>query len=358
MRRAALIFDAFAILAALAVKSFPTSPPWIERHYSNGFYPPWDRAVRALTGPLPFTVGDVLFFAALSGLIVWWVRALRATPRGLRVRRTGPLVLRTLALVALVYLWFDVSWAFNYERVPLVDKIRVHPERTKLSVVDAFADRVVDRLDATAEAAHREHPSDAQVAALLVPQFDAVTSRLGDWATFPPPRIKPTIFQPLMEATATTGFTDPWTHEVNVDATLFWFERPAIYAHEWSHVAGFADESEANYISVITCTTSPDPLLQYSGWILTYFNLGSEVRVRHKLSKLVAADVRGILARYHAQVKPGLERAQRLAYDQYLKSNRVKAGIRSYRLFVQLLTGADYDAGGLPVVLPGVERAR
>ena len=42
----------------------------------------------------------------------------------------------------------------------------------------------------------------------------------------------------FFQATATYGFTDPWTHEVSLVSTLFPFEVPASYAHEWSHIAG------------------------------------------------------------------------------------------------------------------------
>ena len=146
VRPAALAFDVLAILAALLVKFVPFSPAWIEAHYSNGAYPPIDRAVRALTGPLPFTIGDVLFFAAAIGFVVWWIRALRDTPRGKKTGRAARLAFRTLALLAVVYVWFDLSWAFNYDRIPLADKIPVHDERATAVAVDKFADHVVDEI--------------------------------------------------------------------------------------------------------------------------------------------------------------------------------------------------------------------
>jgi hypothetical protein len=347
-------FDILVIAAAAAVKWANPPAGWIERSYSNGAYPAIDTAVRALTGPLPFTLGDALFFASLVGLIVWWVWRLRAAGAGRRLRTALFLGLRTVVAAAFIFVWFAASWGFNYERIPLAEKIPVHNERTNEDSVTAFAEHVVDRLNARAAGAHREiltrHPSDASNAALLYPQFSKVIARLGDRAAFAPPRVKSTIFQGLFEASATSGFTDPWTHEVNLDATSFDFERPAIYAHEWAHISGFADESEANFIAVIACTTSDDALLQYSGWLLTWFNLPATIHVKHKLSRQVYGDVRSIIARYRKHVNPGVELASRAAYDSYLKANGVKAGFASYRLFVRWLTGADFDRGGLPIV--------
>jgi len=350
VRRSGFVFDAAAIVAALAVRFVTPAPAWTEAYYSNGAYPAIDRAVRAVTGPLPFCLGDVLAAVALAWLLRYAIVALRRA----RDRRTAALrvVLRVFAALCVIFVWFMASWAYNYGRVPLADKIPVHDERTNEDSVNAFADRAVDRLSALAEAAHRDEAGDAEIARRLVPTFERTIARLGDAAAFAPPHVKPTLFQPLFAASATTGFTDPWTHEVNVDASLFPFERPAIYAHEWAHVAGFADESEANFISVIACTTSHDPLLEYSGWILIWENLPRNVRVTHRMRRRAYEDIEAIRARFLRNVNPQVERASRAAYDRYLKSNRVKAGFASYRLFIRWMTGADFDRDGLPLVRP------
>jgi hypothetical protein len=354
VRSKSLVFDAIAIGLALLVKFATPSSAWIEANYSNGVYPHIDSAVRAVTAPLPFTLGDVLFVVLLVALVVWWVRSLRAARTGRRLAGAVRLVLRTIAFAALIYVWFDVSWAFNYSRIPLADKIPVHNERVGEDAVTAFADHVVDELSANVAAAHREMqghpPTDASNAATLYPRFTQVIARLGDVTAFAPPRVKPTMFQPLFTASATSGFTDPWTHEVNLDASAFAFERPAIYAHEWAHLSGFADEAEANFISVVTCTGSSDPLMRYSGWMLTWFNLPSNIHVKHRLKRQAYNDVQAIIARYRKQVNPQVESASRAAYDRYLKANHVKAGYASYRLFVRWLIGADYDRDGLPIV--------
>ncbi len=356
MARAGLIFDASALGAALAIRFVAPSPAWIEANYANGAYPVIDRVVRALTGPLPFCLGDVLFFGALAWLGRYWFVTLRR-PRSARLRAVARAAMRTLAAAAFIFVWFVASWAYNYSRVPLTDKIVVHRERTDEDSVAAFADRAVDELSRWAPAAHREHLDDAAVGARLTPGFEATIHRLGDVATFAPPHIKPTLFQTLMQLSATSGFTDPWTHEVNLTATAFPVERPALFAHEWAHIAGFADESEANFISAVTCTASRDPLLAYSGWILVYFNLPPSVRITHRLSRLAYRDLVAIHDRYVRESNPRVERAAARAYDRYLKSNHVKAGYASYQLFIQLMTGADFDRAGLPLVRGG-QRAR
>jgi hypothetical protein len=343
-------FDAIAIAAALAVKFVPASPAWIEDHYANGAYPLIDRAVRTLTSPLPFCLGDVLFLLAVTWLAGYWIVALgRARPRE-RAGAGARTVLRTVAVLCAIFVWFEASWAYNYARIPLAEKIVVHNERTDEDSVDAFADRVVDELSRHADAAHRERLDDAALGARLTPTFEATIARLGDRSRFAPPPVKPTLFQRFMELSATSGFTDPWTHEINLNADAFPVERPALYAHEWGHLSGFADEAEANFISAIACTTSRDPLLEYSGWILVWFNLPSDVHLTHRISRTAYDDLAAIRARYVREENRQVAHAQQVAYDTYLKSNHVKAGYASYQLFVRWLTGADFDRAGLPIV--------
>ena len=347
--RVRFVFDVVAIATALGVATLRPSPSWVEAHYSNGAYPAIDRGVRALTGPLPFCLGDVLFAVAAFWLAAYWATAVRGA-RAYGMTTLLRAAVRTFAAACAIFVWFELSWAYNYSRVPLASKIVVHDERTNETTVASLADRLVDELSRDAPAAHGERLDDAALEVRLLATFDAAIARLGDDATFPPPRVKPTLFQPFFEMTGTSGFTDPWTHEINVDAGAFTYERPMYYAHEWAHIAGFTDESEANFISVLACTNARDPVLKYSGWLLVWFNLPPNVRVSHRLSRLAYGDILAVRARYLAHVNPPVAHASYVAYDRYLKSNHVKAGYASYRLFIRWMTAADFDRSGLPVV--------
>ncbi len=356
---------------ALILASFRPPALWVERAYANGLYPALDRAIRSVTGPVPFCVGDVLFVVAVGGLLTYWTLTLsraRRERRGDVLVRVGRALFWTFATLGAIYIWFEIGWALNYSRVPLTDKIVVHPARTNAVAIDVYADHVIDALSRDAVAAHREYaaqrgdPSGDRFIARLEPSFEATIHRLGDDAGFAPVRIKPTMFQPFFAMSGTSGFTDPWTHEVNLDAGAFFFERPMYYAHEWAHIAGFTDESEANFISAVACTRSRDPLLNYSGWMLVWFNLPPDAHVTHRIARLAYNDIAAVRARYFARINRRVAGASRAAYDHYLRSNHVTAGYASYGLFVRWMTGADFDASGLPIVeptpAPDLRRAR
>lgn len=358
MRFYAYPFEGVAIAAALVLAFVRPPAAWIERRYANGAYPPIDRAIRSVTGPVPICLGDVLFVLVIAGLLAYWsVTVMNARERA---RRTARAALRTLAVVAAIFVWFEIGWALNYSRVPLAGKIVVHPARTDAAAVERFANHVALELSREAAAAHREHArwarrdprGDDFFVTRLEPSFEATIHRLGDVDAFTPVRVKPTMFQPFFAMSGTSGFTDPWTHEVNIDAGAFFFERPMYYAHEWAHIAGFTDEAEANFISALACTRSHDPLLAYSGWLLVWFNLPADAHVTHPMARLAYDDIMAVRARYEARINRGVERVSQVAYDRYLKSNHVTAGYASYGLFVRWMTGADFDSTGLPIVKP------
>jgi hypothetical protein len=343
-------FEIVAIAIAVAVGLWHPGAAWVEQHYTNGFYSALDPALRAITGLVPFAVGDALLLAAVAALIAMWTIGLRMP--GHRWKRVPPLALRTLAGLAIVFVWFEGFWALNYGRVPIADKVIVSRSAVDSDTVNAFADRVVRMLDANVVEAHAVQPSEADVRRALQPTFEAAIHRLGDERPFGLPNVKPTIFDLMLGTTGDSGFMDPWTHEVNLYSGQLFFERPSTFAHEWAHAAGFADESEANYVSVLACINSPLALARYSGWLLVWFNLPSDVHVTARARRQVVLDVEAIKARYQRQVQPAVARAQQAAYDRYLRANRVKQGIDSYRLFVRWMAGATYDAQGLPVVRP------
>ncbi|HTV73545.1 MAG TPA: DUF3810 family protein [Candidatus Acidoferrales bacterium] len=356
----AVVLDCALIVVALLLHPLTPSPAVVERYYSNGFYPVWDTIVRSVTDRIPISLDDVLAPALLIWLVTFWIVRLRRAfiGRPLLPLTRRPLIvlartlLDTAAVFAAIFIWFMVSWAFNYSRIPVKEKMVLHKERTGVASVTALANRTIAMLNANVAAAHAEHLDDAQMQRDLEPTFYPTIHRLGDLATFAPTPIKPTLFEPLMRATATFGFTDPWTHEINLSSALFPYERPAAYAHEWSHLSGFADESEANFIATVSCIHSRDAALRYSGWMLVWFNLPSSIRVTTHPSAAVLADAHAIEARYDRLTRPGVARVQRAVYNSYLHANNVKAGYDSYQLFVQLLTAGEFDKDGLPVVKP------
>lgn len=336
--------DRIVIGAALAFTFVHPPPTLVEHFYSNGLYASLDLFLRPLVDRVPFALGDLL-------AILVAFRLLRIL-FGARAFGLGCTIRRFLTTAAVIALWFSVSWGLNYQRPGFEHRLVLHPARVTTRSVDLLANRTVREMNAVAEAAHHEMfaKDDAQLGGHLAPTFDAAIERLGTTDVFRPLHVKPTIFERFMIGGGASGFTDPWTHEVNLVSTLSPAERPASYAHEWSHIAGFADEAEANYLAMLTCVRSSNPLVRYSGWLLVWFNLPPEAHVTEFAVPLVRADIQGIARRIRGEMQPGVVNAQRTAYGAYLRANGIRSGYADYRGFIRWMIAADVDREGLPLV--------
>ncbi|GAC1401763.1 MAG: hypothetical protein NVSMB64_00450 [Candidatus Velthaea sp.] len=342
--------DVVLIAVALIVQRAPIDSRWLENGYANGIYAALARTFVPLANALPFTLGDVLLFAIVFGLGAYWIARLRAA-RAARWRETAHLVVRTAAILAAIAIWFDIAWALNYRRAPIIARVAYDPARVNAANVSAFSKRIVDDLNRTAPLAHAalaEPPEQTQAA--LARAFEPVVARLGDRWNVVVSRPKTTIVNRWFAIAGIGGTWDPLAYETILNSEFLPFERWFALAHEWGHVAGFGDESDANLIGALTTLRSDDPLIRYSGLFWTYGFLPQSDRDKLPVSKLVYADLVAARQRFLQHYNPKLFTIQWFAYDKYLRANRVSAGVVSYSLFVQTLVGTPLDAQGLPLM--------
>ena len=132
------------------------------------------------------------------------------------------------------------------------------------------------------------------------------------------------------ERAGVSAVTDPFALEVVVDRGQLPFERPFVAAHEWAHLAGYADESEANFVGWLVCFQGPPPA-EYSGDLaLLMYVLGSmPAEDRTAVTRLLGPGPRKDLeeiGRRAERVWPWLQRPAWWVYDRYLRANRVERG--------------------------------
>ena len=320
---------------------------WIERVYSNGAYPVWERNAFPVTNALPWSLGDVAALAGVAAIV--WQSVFFARRRGRRARNVGALLLNCAAIVGLYAVWFELSWAWNYARAPLETRVRYDPARVTPQAADALQRRAIYQMNALAESAHARASVPLDLAALRAAWLPAV-QRVGDtWAPLVG-AAKPTVADPFMLATGTEGFINPFTLNVATASDLFWFERPFDYAHEWSHVAAYAREDEANYLAIVTCLRSKDPAVMYAGWFALFLYLPQERHyARREFVPLVWRDFAAIRRRNARHINVALAHWSWRTYSAYLKSNRIAAGIANYDEVTRLMLGVPLDSQGLPI---------
>jgi hypothetical protein len=184
--------------------------------------------------------------------------------------------------------------------------------------------------------------------------FASAQRTLSDAPPVAPGRLKRTLFGPYFRWTSVDGMINPFGLEVLANPDLLPFERPFVAAHEWSHLAGYADEAEASFVGWLACMRADVPA-RYSGWLFLYWQVNGEVdddgraRLANTLGAGPRRDVGAIVERLRRGQLPWLRTAGWRVYDQYLKANRVEEGVRSYGAVVTLILRARFEPGWMPV---------
>jgi len=163
---------------------------------------------------------------------------------------------------------------------------------------------------------------------------------------------KRSLLERYFRVAAIDGMTDPFFLEVILNPDTLPFERPFVLLHEWAHLAGYANESEANFVAWLACAQG-DAMARYSGWLVIFEHAAASLPKtdRAKLTSQLAAgprrDLQAAAARY-ARASPVVRTAARDVYDTYLRANRVSDGVASYTAVIRLMLGAGLEDGGGP----------
>ena len=347
--------QATIVAAALVAGIAPLSAATVERWFSTSLYPSLQRAITPVTNAAPFALFDLLTVAAALALIVAVVRGIRRARRD-RSLRPLAMTLRQLAVAgAAAYLVFLVFWGLNYRRVPMSERLLLEHAAPSTDAVVTLGFEAVERLNALHDEGHRiGWPSPPWETTPLVEAFADVQRRLSDAPTAVPGRLKQSLYGPYFRWTSIDGMVNPFALEVLENPDLLPFERPMVAAHEWAHLAGYADESEANFVGWLTCVRADVPS-QYSGWMHLYWQISGELgaenrkRLWDRLAEGPRRDVEAIGERIRRGQLPLLRSASWRVYDHYLRANRVEEGIRSYDLVVTLILRARFEDGWTPV---------
>ncbi|MEO8256159.1 MAG: DUF3810 family protein [Acidobacteriota bacterium] len=341
------------VSAAAALAVAPLSPLHVERAYSSGAYLWLQRILTSVSNLFPFALFDVLLAATVAAwLIAFGIDLARA--RGSWARMALRLAGRTVVWSAGFYLAFLLIWGLNYRRVPLAEKLQFDADRVSPAGAAALAATAVHELNTLHDAAHASGWfALTAINRQLAASFDRRQRELGATTAAVAGRPKTTLLEPYFRRAGVAGMTDPYFLETLVESELLPFERPFVVAHEWAHLAGYADESEANFVGWLSCVRGSTGD-QYSGWLFLYEELTRAVRPadRAALSARLApgprADLEAIADRLRRQVSPALSAAGWQVYDRYLKANRVEAGTASYAQVVRLALGTRFGPEWTP----------
>jgi len=326
-----------APIAAAVVFFVPVPARLVDRWYSQGLYPVIERWVTFGTNRVPWAVLDGMIVVATL-LVLYRVVRLGALALAGQPRRASVEGLQRLVRAAgVILLWFVVVWGLNYRRLPI--EATLGPTPPAPIDVAALRSAVVSANALAARIRPKETTADGPMYGDLARDLSGpINEALASLGRVPLGRSgvpkSSILLTPFFTAAGVNGMINPLALESIVHPELTPAERGFVLAHEWAHLAGYADEAEASAVGWLACLKG-SPELAYSGSLYLIMEAGSALpggewrRLAGGLDAGVRADLTRVNERLQAE-NPRVRRAATRVYDEYLKANRVPDGARSY----------------------------
>ena len=346
--------------------------------YTTRIYPIIGSLLSPISGLFPFALGDL--FIALS--IVWvffypiyeikWRKQLAkrffflAAKRGCYPKKKVVFG-RVAEYLLWVYAWFYIAWGLNHSQPNIYCRTGMKPVEVSEAKFREFAYRYADSInylseerrvksEETAFDDHRESQFNGmvddglknRVRDTVLKGYNEIGAKEGINAPFNQhPHAKTMLFTPLSSMSGVTGSMGPFFCEFTLNGDIRPHDYPAIYAHEFAHLLGIANEGEANFYSYIVCTASSDKAVKFSGYYHIFFHVLRNVfdilgekegekflkYIRPEIIQLAKSDRNYWLSK-RCKV---LDAAQDFIFDLYLRGNHVAEGRKSYSGVVGLI---------------------
>ena len=346
--------------------------------YTTRIYPIIGSLLSPISGLFPFALGDL--FIALS--IVWvifypiyeikWRKQLAkrffflAAKRGCYPKKKVVFG-RVAEYLLWVYAWFYIAWGLNYSQPNIYCRTGMKPVEVSEAKFREFAYRYADSINSLSEERRVKSEETAfddqresqfngmvddglknRVRDTVLKGYNEIGAKEGINAPFNQhPHAKTMLFTPLSSMSGVTGSMGPFFCEFTLNGDIRPHDYPAIYAHEFAHLLGIANEGEANFYSYIVCTASSDKAVKFSGYYHIFFHVLRNVfdilgekegekflkYIRPEIIQLAKSDRNYWLSK-RCKV---LDAAQDFIFDLYLRGNHVAEGRKSYSGVVGLI---------------------
>jgi len=257
---------------------------------------------------------------------------------------------RNLLIIALIAaIIFELMHGINYGRTSVKDRLELDAsERSEEDFEQTLLWAYIGMINA-----RRQLGEDYNGVAHMQTNFDTIVydancivsavSNYYDLGLSPNYiRAKAVSLSSLWSYTYITGMYDPFLCEANINTDyLDILHFPVTVCHEICHAKGYASETDANTIAVISCINSSRPDFQYAGYYYIFMRLISEgVEVGDYVSAtdwaMVSRDIAAYNA-YHASLETGpvaefIESFSEDANNAFLESNGQTGGTATYRV--------------------------
>ena len=355
---AAVLLIISAVLMVLAARQ-PAFAQW----YSSTVYQFLVASAGRIFGIFPFSVSELLLYVVIAAFIlsaaVMAVKTVKAVKMGRKVE-VGTAALgdaaqivvfrmsAVLLAVGILAFLYTVCCGINYQRRSFSEEEGIITYKYSVQDLKEICLWLTDEVNALSGQVERDSGGvmilkgpEGEVAVEAMQGLAEAFSSLDGY--YPQP--KKLLVSELLSYQGLTGVYSPFTVEANYNRDMTAYNIPFTTCHELSHLRGFMQEEEANFIAFLACTESGRADFQYSGYLsgwvycmnaLYRADYESWQEVRTLLDGAAESDLAANSAFWDAYKGKISETAGRIN-DTYLKVNGQADGVQSYNRMVDLI---------------------
>lgn len=317
--------------------------------YVDNIYHILVRTIGSINGYIPFSIVEIGLYILIIYIIYKLYRFVSKIIKKEEPLKYGKVMLKQFVLIASILAFtYTVGCGINYfaPAFSLIENISTaNPDDDQLMLV---AEVITKQLVETAN----EYKEDNEVLVLdcnvskeakealhqLIYRFPS----LNDYY----PSAKGVTVSWILSIQQIEGIYSPFTIEANYNKDMPDCLIPFAVCHELSHLNGYMREDEANLISFLACTSSPNWQFKYSGYYNGFiyltnqlYRLGYTDKVRElygMLPECVLKDLKDD-SDFWDKYDGKISELQSAMNDNYLKTNGQSEGVKTYSRVVNLI---------------------
>lgn len=319
--------------------------------YSTHIYSVIVSAVGRFSGLFSCSLAElclyVLVLLTVGSLIHAVVEAARRGSGGAVMLRWASGLFLTFSILMVLYV---VNCGINYRRVSFSEKSGI--ETTAYTVEDLKQACLWLTEEVNTRAGQVKRDENGVMMLECAEEKDAVNAMQALGRQYPAlegyyPRPKGFLVSEILSYQGLTGVYVPFTVEANYNKDMTAYNIPFTACHELSHLRGFMQEEEANFIAFLACKDAERGDFQYSGYLMGWIYSMNALRradaeawqeVRAALDERVEADLQAN-SRFWAKYDGAVAEVSNKVNDTYLKANGQEDGVESYDRMVDLIVG-------------------
>ena len=337
------------LAAALLLTAAAWASPSAAELYSQYIYKGITETIGRISGLFPFSAAVLCLYILTAAFLITLIKEAVKGIRNKRVKEEGIGWLSLWFFAgALLFFLYVINCGINYCRVSFSEK--------EGFLVEGYSDEeladvclwLTDEINERSALVLRDEEGQMKTKGNVGEEAVKAMNRLGE--IYPSlkgyyPRPKELVFSQFLSWQNLTGIYSPFTIEANYNGDMTDYNIPFTICHELSHLRGFMQEEEANFIAFLGCTCSGQTQFQYSGYLSAWIYAMNELndrdveqwsKIRPLLSEEADRDVKPNSA-FWQQYEGQAAKWSGKINDAYLKANGQTDGVESYNRMVELV---------------------